>query len=265
MLFKKLKKKFLALIIVLAVILALIITIVIFGIVNGKKMNDTVEDGLNALRAGYTLTEVDPGEYKTIRVFGIMKFNTRQYEAEGLGNVSVMTVNMGVMQMSTLVITPYDKNMPMMSTDFMYMFTVRKALVEFYDLVEDKTDPAYTAVLDALRATADSFSDLDDTTVSEGWYDSLKTVFAYKAGSASDDDRINALLKDMITVYTAESAKLPALDADAAAAKLAVTQNYSDNMVEKGGVSTSVFKKALGDDTTRAFFETVFFGTKREN
>ena len=47
------------------------------------------------------------------------------------------------------------------------------------------------------------------------------------------------------------------------AAKLALTQEYSDNLISKGGVSTDVFKKQLGEEKTRDFFDKVFFGTER--
>lgn len=59
-----------------------------------------------------------------------------------------------------------------------------------------------------------------------------------------------------------ETAKdLPLLSDEEKAAKLAITQEYCDNLVEKGGVSTDVFKKALGSETTKDFFDKVLFGT----
>ena len=43
---------------------------------------------------------------------------------------------------------------------------------------------------------------------------------------------------------------------------LDVTQEYSDGLIDKGGVSTDVFKKELGEAKTRDFFNKVFFGTE---
>lgn len=62
-----------------------------------------------------------------------------------------MTVNMGFMQMVSYVITPYEKNMPLLSMDFMYIMGKRKAYAEFYDLVPDKTTPEYSEVMDAVK------------------------------------------------------------------------------------------------------------------
>lgn len=38
---------------------------------------------------------------------------------------------MGIMQMATAVITPRDKNMPLLSADYMYILGKRKAYLEF--------------------------------------------------------------------------------------------------------------------------------------
>ena len=39
---------------------------------------------------------------------------------------------------------------------------------------------------------------------------------------------------------------------------------YTDGLIEKGGISTDVFKKELGDAETKVFFDNVFFGTAAE-
>jgi hypothetical protein len=39
---------------------------------------------------------------------------------------------------------------------------------------------------------------------------------------------------------------------------------YTDGLIEKGGISTDVFKNSLGDEETKKFFDSVFFGTAAE-
>ena len=39
------------------------------------------------------------------------------------------------------------------------------------------------------------------------------------------------------------------------------TMDYTDGLIEKGGISTDVFKKELGEEETKNFFDHVFFGT----
>ena len=46
---------------------------------------------------------------------------------------------MGFMQMVSYIITPFKKDMPMLSMDFMYILGNRKAYAEFYDFTPDTT------------------------------------------------------------------------------------------------------------------------------
>ena len=37
--------------------------------------------------------------------------------------------------------------------------------------------------------------------------------------------------------------------------------NIDADLIEKGGISTDVFKKSLGNEATKVFFDEIFFGT----
>lgn len=229
---------------------------------NMKEMNATVDAGLKTLSENAGITALDAGEYKEIKMYGLMKFNVSQYEIKELGNLSVMKVNMGFMQMVSFVITPFEKNMPLMSMDFMYMFGKRKAYAEFYDLVQDTADPEYTNILDSLHGFENRYADMEDIETKPAWYDELLTVVLHKADKRDNDARVREMFCDAIKTYMTSANELEALDASEKAHKLELTQEYSDNLITKGGVSTDVFKKALGKATTKDFFDKVFFGTE---
>ena len=231
---------------------------------NMEVMNSTLEAGMKTLSEYTEVTPVDTGEFTQIKMYGLMKFNVSQYDVKDVGNLSVMTVNMGFMQMVSYVITPYEKNMPLMSMDFMYILGKRKAYAEFYDLVSDKTDGEYISVLEALKGFEEKYSDLGDIVTDPAWYDDLMTVVMHKSGKRSDDDRITEMFCDAVRTYMGKANELEKLSADEQAEKLALTQEYSDNLISKGGVSTDVFKKALGEDKTKELFDKVFFGTARQ-
>ena len=69
------------------------------------------------------------------------------------------------------------------------------------------------------------------------------------------------MLIDSLNVYIAHAKALPFLNEAEKAEKLAVTLEYTNGLVDKGGVSTDVFKKELGVEATKKFFAQVFFGT----
>lgn len=253
--------------VVLAVILLIICMLGGFIAVNAarnkKVMNDTVDQALEILSQNAKVTPVDPGEYRQIKVYGLMKFDVSQYDVENIGNLSVMTVNMGFMQMSSFVLSPYEKNMPLLSMDFMYILGNRKAYAEFYDLVADPSSAEYQSVLDSIRQFESKYSDLETVETSPAWYDDYTTIALHKAGKRSDDAKINDMFCDAVRCYMETAETLPLLSDEEKAVKLELTQEYCDGLIEKGGVSTDVFKKELGEETTRDFFNKVFFGTER--
>ena len=253
--------------IVLGVILALIavlaIVIAIIAGENVKAMDACVDAVLEELQKEHTVTPVDTGDYEEMTIYGIMKFHVEQYDIEDVGNLSVMRVNMGVMQMATVVITPQDKNLPLLSADFMYILGNRKAYLEFYDVVAEKDEP-YMALLSGIEEVHKNFEHLEDITTSAAWYEHLLTVTVYKGGDKKADPDLEKLLVDSLHVYLTEAKDFPRLTDEQRAEKQTITVEYTDGLIEKGGISTDVFKNSLGDEETKKFFDSVFFGTAAE-
>ncbi|MBR1824029.1 MAG: hypothetical protein IJ779_07335 [Ruminococcus sp.] len=252
---------------ILLTLLILIAALVCFIFFNGSKnmkaMNQTLDSGMETISKYAKVTPVDPGEYKEIKMYGLMKFDVSQYDISDLGNLSVMKVNMGFMQMVSYVITPYKKGMPLLSMDFMYIMGNRKAYAEFYDLVPDTSTEEYKQVIDKIREFEGRFSDLDDLQTEPAWYDELMTVVLHKQTKSANDSRVEEMFCDAIRTYMEAAEGLEELSDEEKAEKLEITQKYCNDLVEKGGVSTDVFKKQLGEEKTKDFFDKVFFGTER--
>ena len=247
----------------LALILVLVIAVAVIAGGNVKAMDGCVDAVLEELGKEYTVTPVDPGEYEQMTVSGIMKFHVQQYDIQDIGNLSVMRVNMGVMQMATVVITPQDKNLPLLSADFMYILSNRKAYLEFYDVVAQK-DEQYLGLLDGLKAVHKNYEYLEDITTTPAWYEDLLTVTVYKGADKKSDVDLQNLLVDSLHVYLEEAKEFPLLTEDERTEKQTITVEYTDGLIEKGGISTDVFKSSLGDEETKKFFDQVFFGTAAE-
>lgn len=252
---------------ILLTLLILIAALVCFIFFNGSKnmkaMNRTLDSGMETISKYAKVTPVDAGEYKEIKMYGLMKFDVSQYDISDLGNLSVMKVNMGFMQMVSYVITPYKKGMPLLSMDFMYIMGNRKAYAEFYDLVPDTSTEEYKQVIDKIKEFEGRFSNLDDLQTEPAWYDELMTVVLHKQTKSANDGRVEEMFCDAIRTYMEAADGLEELSDEEKAEKLEITQKYCNDLVEKGGVSTDVFKKQLGEEKTKDFFDKVFFGTER--
>lgn len=246
--------------IVATVILLVTILVVVIANKNVKAMNHCIDSVLTELEKNYTVTPCDVGDYKEMKLYGILKFDVEQYDIQEIGNLSIMRVNMGVMQMATVVITPKYKNLPLLSADYMYILSNRKSYLEFYDVVKQK-DEQYNQLLTALSAVSEQYGHLENISTSPAWYQHLLTVTTYKAGKADADKDLEGLLVDSLRTYLTHSKEFALLSEEEKAEKLAITLEYTDGLIEKGGISTDVFKKALGDEATKNFFDKVFFGT----
>ncbi len=248
------------LLVLLGLILAAVAVISVFASKNVKEMNACVEETIAAVAKDHKLTEVDSGEFSEMKLFGILKFHIKQYDVEDFGNLSVMTVNAGVMQMATFVFSPFEKDLPLLSCDYMYMLSTRKAYVEFYDLVAEKNH-VYMAWMDRYEDLRTKYADLSDSNAASGWYDEFITVAIYKDATNKEDARIRGLLNDAVTTYMKQTGTYRLLEESEVPAKVARIKAYSDRLIDEGGISTSFFVSVLGEDTTRAFFDQVFFGT----
>ena len=261
----KAKKVLKVLGIILLILLVLILILVIVVHVNAKKnrpvMNETAAKGLELVQKDFTVTKLDAGDYTDMKFYGIMKFHVDQYRVEELGNLSVMTADMGFMQMVSFLITPYEKNLPVCTLDYMYILGSRTSYTEFYDLAADTESDAYRGVQDSLKELASRYADLEDSKVEEHWYDTYLTVFMHKKLKRADDARNKEMFCDALQTYL-DAAKATELNSPEDQAKqVENTQQYCDGLIEKGGVSTDLFKKVLGEEKTHEFFDRVFFGT----
>ncbi len=224
-------------------------------------MDKTRDEGIRIISEYAQLSPVDAGEFSQIDIQGMMKFSTSQYDISELGNLSVMTSGMAGMQMLSVVITPFEKNMPLMSIDYIISKEEIKAIVEFYDLIADKNTAEYSGVLDAVKELESRYSGLEDIITERTWHSDLMTVSLHKTGK-NGDEQFEKLFCDTIRCYMEKASELPTLSADEKTEKLTITQEYTDSLISKGGISTDAFKKLFGEEKTKKFFDKVFFGTE---
>lgn len=221
---------------------------------NSKIMKKDIAESIDLLSQYYDLTPVDAGEFAHMNILNMFDFEVQQFEAEGLGNFSIMTTD-GLQQMTTYVLTPYDKNAPMVSLDYIYSGDKRTSYVEIYDLVEDTSTEEYQNILADLATMKDKYSSLKDCPEkAPTWYDPLRTVAIFKDTDFHSDAATDEMLFDALRITLEDSLALPELSDEEKAGKLAVTQDYTDKLVDIGGAATNMFKMAMGPEKTKNFF-----------
>jgi len=207
---------------------------------------------LQKLSEKYKLDAIDVGEFAKLKANG-MTFSVEAYTAHGLGHVSVMKAKgfFGLMKMDTLMIVPNEKDLPLYSYDRIFAMGNDTLIVELYDTMLSAPD------LSALDVAKDRYAHLEERDPGEHWYDSIKLAQSIsKKGKKQHTAQLDALALSHFDAYLNADANF----VDDTAKKVEKSAVYVNGLLEKGGPSTDVFKKELGEDKTAKLFRAVLFG-----
>lgn len=203
----------------------------------------------------YPLKKLDVGEFSSLKASG-MRFSVLAYHAEGLGHVSVMRAVgfFGLMKMDTLIVNPNEIDLPLYSYDRIFAMGNDTLIVELYDTMLEKCELA------ELSSVKEKYSHLPERDPGEHWYDYIKLSSSIsKKGRKSQAEKLDSLAAEHFERYISTSAST---EFDVGK-KVEMACVYVNGLLEKGGPSTDVFKKALGEVKTGELFKKVLFGTEK--
>lgn len=221
------------------------------------SIGNVMQQMLEKVNREYPLTEKSVGEFANIKAKG-MKFQIKQYEAKGLGNVSVMEARgfFGLMQMDTLIINPLEKDLPLFSYDRVLAMGNDTLIIELYDTFMEKQE------LTELALWKEENKNLPNHDLGEHWYDNIK--LSESVSKKGKKEHSNAFDKFTIIYFekflNSKAAKVMVKDKKAKTEKASV---YVEGLLSNGGPSTDVFKKEFGEPKTAKLFRKVLFGTEK--
>jgi len=227
---------------------------------NKRRIDERLDAGIALLREHYTVTEcaIDPAFVKPN--VGGRPNHVRRFDVEGVGNLLAMTAkDVEANQLSTFVVMPYYKNLPLFSTDYVYNGDKRFFLIEVYDLSVHH-DEAWQSGIDAFTACAHAWDDMPEFPTQPRWYDDIRPVCIAKAPNRDQDDASLQCFLEALGVFVQMEKAAPLLADEDHARKWQINKGYSDGLIDEGGVSTDLWTAALGAENVRRFFDEVFFG-----
>lgn len=212
-----------------------------------------LSEAVKALTAEkFKLIPADTKEYKSMKypsAVPIMRFNTSQFRAEGLGNLFIMETSamLGLMKLTTIVFTPLAKTaLPFLLIDTMSMAKKNLCYVEYYDLTEDGCK-----VLKS-ESQKDEFADIPDYSETEAWYIARRTPYSLiKGGKGVKKDLLDDMVLKCIRRYISS-----ATPCSNAAGHYENLKSFQREMIEKGNPSSSTLEKLLGKGGAAKMFET---------
>lgn len=225
---------------------------------NKLNIDKRISLGMELLEQNYKLEKIEISDFEHLYIQG-MDYDVEQYEIKGVGNLLLMKCKESkVLQMDTFVITPYYKNLPLFSTDYIYINEKRNFLNEIYSLI-DEEDELYNRYIKKFEQIKNTYNYLVDMPVKPCWYDNIRPVCVAKNTGTKDDEEIIKLFIKNLNIFISMEKVSPILNKDQYKKKWKITQDYTDRLVDDGGVSTDVFKSVLGVNKTKEFFNKVFF------
>lgn len=218
---------------------------------------------IQLLKERFELEERDAGSFKKMKVSG-MKFSIRCWNVKGLGSVSLMSGKgfLGLMQMDTLILNPFEKDMPLFSYDRVKAAGNDMLFLELYDTFLDSSlrKDETGGLLEDLMPLKELYKDLRDREAKPQWYDDLMLPQSVeKVGKKKDALTFDRMAGEFLDIYLTAVMEAPDCDPEAKRKKAAV---YTEGLLSNGGPSTNVFKKAIGQEGAEKLFREVLFGTK---
>ena len=214
-----------------------------------------MEQYIEELRKEYELTEVDTKKYSPFKVKG-MTFNVKAYDAKGLGRVSLMEAKMPlkIMEMDSLIINPFEKDVPLFSIDRMRVLRKPILYIEIYDTLisQDRREEEYFAAREQYEDIRNIRCETKDWCRDIRYSSSLA-----KKGRKNDIERLNSLMDAYFDVYLHQCRETDDCDREEKKKK---ADTYRDGLLSGGGAATDNFLKNWGEEKTEAFFREVLFG-----
>ena len=210
---------------------------------------------LQAIGKRFPLTETDVGPYGTMKVNG-MKFTVRAFDAKGLGRVSVMNAAgfFGMMRMDTLMVTPSEIDMPLLSYDRVLAMGNDTLIAELYDTTVSH------GPLPETESVREQGRDLPDHDPGTHWYDGIKRKESIsKKGKKTESAAFDVFAGKYLDAFLRDAAAAPSADPGV---KNRLNAAYVDGLLTHGGPSTDVFVKKIGREKTEELFRRVLFGTE---
>ncbi len=207
----------------------------------------------------FPVKEIDTGKYKKFKA-SPLSVTTKQFKADGLGWIACLegSAMFGLMKMVTIVIHSDERDIPLMSYDYISAMGNHTLLVEYYDTTKDRNQLDLSE-MEKIKASLTNMKEYD---LGEHWYDSMKLSCSIaKRDKKNKLPQMNQAVLASVKAYCQLAEKMPLLKDGDITEKQKRTAKYVDGLFEHGGPSTDAFVKAIGKEAAYDFFTKIIFKT----
>ena len=213
-----------------------------------------IQKMLEEIKSNYACKTQDTGVFEKVYIDGA-KFLIKAYDMKGLGRVSTVEMKrlVGFWDMQSLIITPYEKDMPI------YYYNRHREKGKYIyrvELFDTQMNPVDVVSLEEVVA---KHSNLSDVPQNERWYDTMKLpASAVKTAKKKEE------LSDIAWEHFCGYMKLLANAKEVKPTeKKKKTKVFVDELCRQSGIAIiEIFLGNYGDKVTEKLANEVLFGLK---
>ena len=221
---------------------------------NRRELGDIVK---SLLEKSYTVVPEDIGTDARLSKSG-MVFDTRSYTVEGVGHLCILNMKamLGLMKMETVVLSAFEKDVPLVNFDWVSAFGKETQLNEFYDT---QISPYPQEKLDEFMKIKDGDRDIADYVSAAAWYDGILYSCSYRKTGKKMTQRFSSATEKYAGTLMDQLNSAAACDPEAKKEKV---REFAETLVEKGGPAVNQVTKLFGKETAERLILGHMYGVR---
>lgn len=229
---------------------------------NKELVEQRLDRGLEIIKTRFEVQEIPIRPALNNFTLDGRTYEAFQYNIKEIGNMYYMkSTNKDDFMMDTMIFTPYFKELPVFSTDYLYMMDKRNVLHELYDLVDEEyINDTYKEYVKKFNDNLDRYDYVENKPPHNPWYEYLRSAYLAKLPTPEQDEDMMKAFDENMNIFLDMAQATPTIDTkEEYEKKWKQNKWYSDSLLERAGIATQVFLDNVGQDFTDNFFEECFF------
>lgn len=215
-----------------------------------------IQKMIEELKSRYACKTQEIGIFEKVHIDGAV-FRIHAYEMKGLGRVATVEMKrlIGLWEMQSLIITPYEKDMPI------YYYNRHREKGKYIyrvELFDTQMNPVDTTVLAEVLA---KYTNITEEHQNERWYDTIKLPgSAVKSVEKKQKEELSPMIWEHFSTYMQ---LLESAHECKPSEKRKKTRVFVDELCEKSGIAIiEIFLANYGKQVTKKLANEVLFGMK---
>ena len=213
-----------------------------------------IQKMIDELKSRYACKTQDTGVFEKVFIDGA-KFRINAYEMRGLGRVATVEMKrlIGLWDMQSLIITPFEKDMPIYYCNRHHEKGKYIYRVEMFDTLFDAVD------VSDLETVVEKYAELSDVPQNERWYDEMNLP-ASTVKTAKKKEALSPIMWEHFETYLKLAENAHECKPSEMKKKVRV---FVDELCQKSGIAIiEIFIANYGDKVTEKLANEVLFGLK---